>query len=191
MNILSSSKTDPRIIRTKHLLVDAFLKVSKEKDLTEITVKNITDIATVNRATFYSHFNDKYEILDYTLSVTILKDLNDTLSISKTINSNVLSQLFVAISNYMLDVKQSCERNKEAFCNQAHYRIKHELEDILGIMLENTYPEHPRHSIVASATFLSSGICGLAKHWLDNSQASPDEFIESHLSYLTHHISNL
>ena len=66
---------DPRVIRTKQLLVEAFLNVSQEKEMTQITVKNITDRATVNRATFYAHFNDKYEILDYSLSMTVLKDI--------------------------------------------------------------------------------------------------------------------
>ena len=69
---MPSNKMDPRVIRTKQLLVEAFLNVSQEKEMTQITVKNITDRATVNRATFYAHFNDKYEILDYSLSMTCL-----------------------------------------------------------------------------------------------------------------------
>ena len=85
-----TDKIDPRITRTKQLLVDAFQKVSKEKKLSQLTVKNITDEATVNRATFYAHFTDKYDILDYSLDVTILKDLNDTLNISNIINEIVL-----------------------------------------------------------------------------------------------------
>ncbi|MEJ7550509.1 TetR/AcrR family transcriptional regulator, partial [Staphylococcus hominis] len=67
-----TDKIDPRVTRTKQLLVDAFQKVSKEKKLSQLTVKNITDEATVNRATFYAHFTDKYDILDYSLDVTIL-----------------------------------------------------------------------------------------------------------------------
>lgn len=85
-----TDKIDPRVTRTKQLLVDAFQKVSKEKKLSQLTVKNITDEATVNRATFYAHFTDKYDILDYSLDVTILKDLNDTLNISNIINEIVL-----------------------------------------------------------------------------------------------------
>ena len=75
--MMESKSIDPRIVRTKQLLVDAFLKISREKKLSQITVKDITDIATLNRATFYAHFTDKEDLLDYTLSVTILKDLND------------------------------------------------------------------------------------------------------------------
>lgn len=75
VSVLSTTKVDPRIIRTKKLLVEAFQEVSREKRMSQITVKDITERATVNRATFYAHFTDKYDILDYTLSETILKDL--------------------------------------------------------------------------------------------------------------------
>ena len=63
--------------------------------------KNITDRATVNRATFYAHFNDKYEILDYSLSMTILKDIKEALSISETLNGQIISKLFVSIAYYL------------------------------------------------------------------------------------------
>lgn len=63
--MMESKSIDPRIVRTKQLLVDAFLKISREKKLSQITVKDITDIATLNRATFYAHFTDKEDLLDY------------------------------------------------------------------------------------------------------------------------------
>lgn len=150
--MMESKSIDPRIVRTKQLLVDAFLKISREKKLSQITVKDITDIATLNRATFYAHFTDK-DLLDYTLSVTILKDLNDNLSISNVINEKVLRNIFISIASYIKDAAKSCELNSEAFCNKAHQRINNELEDIFAIMLENSYPEHQRDIIVNSASF--------------------------------------
>ena len=125
---MTTTKVDPRIIRTKKS--EAFQEVSREK-MSQITVKDITERATVNRATFYAHFTDKYDILNYTLSETILKDLNNTLSVSDIINETVISNLFISIANYMVEVQDSCKMNSETFCNQAHQRINNELEDIL------------------------------------------------------------
>ena len=65
VSVLSTTKVDPRIIRTKKLLVEAFQEVSREKRMSQITVKDITERATVNRATFYAHFTDKYDITLY------------------------------------------------------------------------------------------------------------------------------
>lgn len=188
--MMGNESIDPRIIRTKQLLVNAFQKVSREKKLSQITVKDITDIATVNRATFYAHFTDKEDILDYTLSVTILKDLNDNLNISNVINDKVLRNIFISIANYMKDVEKSCELNSEAFCHKAHQRINNELEDIFAIMLENSYPDHQRDIIVNSASFLAAGVSGLALHWLNTSQDSADVFIDNNLPFLIHHIAH-
>ena len=188
---MSTTKVDPRIIRTKKLLVEAFQEVSREKRMSQITVKDITERATVNRATFYAHFTDKYDILDYTLSETILKDLNDTLSISDVINEIVISNLFVSIAHYMVEVQDSCEMNSEEFCNRAHKRINNELEDIFTIMLENSFPSHEREILVNSASFLAAGVCGLAKHWLETSKLTPETFIKKNLPYLIQHITQL
>ncbi|MCI2946868.1 TetR/AcrR family transcriptional regulator [Staphylococcus caledonicus] len=188
---MSTTKVDPRIIRTKKLLVEAFQEVSREKKMSQITVKDITERATVNRATFYAHFTDKYDILDYTLSVTILKDLNDSLVISEVINEEVMSTLFISIAHYMAEVHHSCEMNSETFCNQAHKRINNELEDIFTIMLRNSYPEHDIDILVSSASFLSTGLSDLARHWLNTSSLTAEAFIEKNLPFLLHHITHL
>lgn len=188
---MSTTKVDPRIIRTKKLLVEAFQEVSREKKMSQITVKDITERATVNRATFYAHFTDKYDILDYTLSVTILKDLNDSLTISDVINEEVMSTLFISIAHYMAKVHHSCEMNSETFCNQAHKRINNELEDIFTIMLRNSYPEHDIDILVSSASFLSTGLSGLARHWLNTNSLTAEAFIEKNLPFLLHHITHL
>lgn len=188
---MTTTKVDPRIIRTKKLLVEAFQEVSREKKMSQITVKDITERATVNRATFYAHFTDKYDILNYTLSETILKDLNNTLSVSDIINETVISNLFISIANYMVEVQDSCKMNSETFCNQAHQRINNELEDIFTIMLRNSYPEQDIDVLVNSASFLASGLCGLARHWLDTSSLIAEAFIDKNLPFLIHHITHL
>ena len=58
------AKIDPRIRRTRKLLLDAFQELLAEKDFDSITVQDITARATVNRATFYAHFTDKYALVD-------------------------------------------------------------------------------------------------------------------------------
>ncbi|MFF2876506.1 TetR/AcrR family transcriptional regulator [Gottfriedia sp. NPDC057991] len=56
---------DPRIIRTRNLIIDAFTELISEKDLDHIYVKDITNRANINRATFYRHFANKEELYKY------------------------------------------------------------------------------------------------------------------------------
>src|ERR1700734_387862 len=50
--------------RTRQLLQGALRELMKAKAFDEISVQDIADAATVNRATFYDHYTDKYALLD-------------------------------------------------------------------------------------------------------------------------------
>lgn len=56
---------DIRVQKTKKNIEDAFLYLIKEKSFTEITIKDICDNAMISRSTFYSHYKDKYDLLEY------------------------------------------------------------------------------------------------------------------------------
>jgi AcrR family transcriptional regulator len=55
---------DPRIRRTRQLLQNALHKLMQNKAFDEISVQDIAEAATVNRATFYDHYTDKFALLD-------------------------------------------------------------------------------------------------------------------------------
>jgi AcrR family transcriptional regulator len=56
-------KLDPRVVRTRQLLRDALVSLIAEKGFDAITVQDIADRATLNRATFYLHYQDKHDLL--------------------------------------------------------------------------------------------------------------------------------
>src|SRR5580658_2553053 len=55
---------DPRIRRTRELLQQALDKLLESKEFEKISVQDIAEAATVNRATFYDHYNDKFALLE-------------------------------------------------------------------------------------------------------------------------------
>jgi AcrR family transcriptional regulator len=55
---------DPRMRRTRQLLQGALESLLRTKAFDEITVQDITEAATVNRATFYDHYTDKFALLE-------------------------------------------------------------------------------------------------------------------------------
>lgn len=55
---------DPRIRRTLVLIRDALVSLMEEKGFEQITVRDLTGRAEINRATFYLHYQDKYDLLD-------------------------------------------------------------------------------------------------------------------------------
>lgn len=69
-----SKKMDPRVMRTRQLLRDALVELIDEQGYEKITVQDITQRATLNRATFYLHYRDKLDLL-YQSSEEILHEL--------------------------------------------------------------------------------------------------------------------
>ena len=55
---------DPRIRRTRELLQQALAKLLESKEFEKISVHDIAASATVNRATFYAHYPDKFALLE-------------------------------------------------------------------------------------------------------------------------------
>lgn len=54
---------DPRVRRTRRMLQDALASLLKQKDFDSISIGDIAEKSTVNRATFYDHYADKFALL--------------------------------------------------------------------------------------------------------------------------------
>ncbi|PWU67392.1 TetR/AcrR family transcriptional regulator [Gracilibacillus dipsosauri] len=57
-------KIDPRILRTRKLLRDAFIELLLEMDIKKISVNRLAEKATINRVTFYLHYKDITDMMD-------------------------------------------------------------------------------------------------------------------------------
>src|SRR5687767_9828388 len=60
---MARDRLDPRVVRTRQMLREAFMALIAERGFETVTIQDITERATLNRATFYLHYRDKYELL--------------------------------------------------------------------------------------------------------------------------------
>ena len=61
---MEEQKTDPRTIKTKRAIRNAFSKLLSEKSFESITVYDITELAGVNRKTFYRYYKSIPQLVD-------------------------------------------------------------------------------------------------------------------------------
>ena len=59
----ASKDLDPRVRRTRKMLQDALAQLLKEKEFDKISIGDIAEASTLNRATFYDHYPDKFALL--------------------------------------------------------------------------------------------------------------------------------
>ena len=93
---------------TKTSIVDAFIQLLSKKTFEKITIKDITDLANINRATFYAHYDDKYQLFD-----EILHNRSTELIATHTVHIIEhgyisVEPLLDAIFEYLLPVKEHC-----------------------------------------------------------------------------------
>ena len=59
-----TSRTDPRTRKTKRAIRNAFAKLLSEKELNDITVRDVAELAEINRKTFYRYYAGIYQVVD-------------------------------------------------------------------------------------------------------------------------------
>ena len=57
------TKTDRRVSKTRNAITNTLLRLMEEKPLSEITVSELTELADVNRKTFYNHYENMDSVI--------------------------------------------------------------------------------------------------------------------------------
>ncbi|KIL40954.1 TetR family transcriptional regulator [Gordoniibacillus kamchatkensis] len=58
------SKVDRRVLKSQEAIKKAVLELMAEKNFDDITIRDISERANVNRGTIYLHYTDKFDLLD-------------------------------------------------------------------------------------------------------------------------------
>lgn len=82
--MIMNENIDLRVLKTKKSLYEALLELLESHTFEEIKVSEICSKALINRSTFYSHFEDKYSLLD-----SLIKDLKANLKQVLKENKNI------------------------------------------------------------------------------------------------------
>ncbi len=179
---MTQSKVDPRILRTRKLIMDAFIELSEKKEFKDITVKDITAEAMINRATFYYHFEDIYDLLDKSLSEVLLVNLNCDTYQNSELNEEVLISVFKVITNFQRSLSNRCHRGYEDTIARI---IREQLEFIFYKMLLKQRPADDEQALKLTAVMLSWGIYGASVEWRrKGDEVQPETFIKSAVPYI-------
>ena len=68
---------DLRKQRTKNSIINAFIQLRTKKPLEKITVKELAELAYINKATFYTYYQDIYDLSEQLEDEAITNMLND------------------------------------------------------------------------------------------------------------------
>jgi AcrR family transcriptional regulator len=97
-----AESTDPRILRSRRMLMDSLLKLLSKKEFEDISVQEIADEATLNRATFYLHYPDKNALLR-AMTAERFRDLIARRALSFTNCDGALQAIALGVCDYLAE----------------------------------------------------------------------------------------
>lgn len=157
-----SSREDPRVTRTRKLIRDALTSLIAEKSFDAITVQDIAGRATINRATFYAHYTDKFALLD----ALVREDFTARLAQGDPLKIRSVQSMLLAIgSNVFAYVasKGKCRIDRD-FESQVQRTMETELNDFLSPPFGHR-----------TAMLIASVLAGAAMNWRHHAPKSPTE----------------
>ena len=179
-------RVDPRVKRTRELIVRAFNELVAEKGHTGLTVQEIAERATINRATFYAHFNDQYELFDHVISEAFREELRRRLPDSSGLSEENLKALILAACDYLAGLNTACSRTDQQFKPLIEARVQSELYELLLGWIE-ALPRMDSRSANAGimASVVSWAIFGAGLQWSRGGEVhSAEEFADQSLSVI-------
>lgn len=170
--------TDLRIIRTRKFIINSFIHLLEKKDFSSITIRDITSGAMINRATFYHHFVDKYDLLEKVIKEELMANVLLELSNDQEFSEELLKCVFLSITKFHMSLSDRCQRSYHDMKMNIESIIKRELEYIFLQSLLKKYQVERSENLRIIATMLSWMIYAAVMDWKDRSSKSPEDYVE-------------
>ncbi len=187
-------RVDPRVKRTRQLLQQAFLELAKEKSFASITVQDIAERATVNRATFYAHFEDKYELLASMIREWFQQDVADKLPPASRWEVSALRVLIGAVFDFLKKVHSRCKPTCTQFEPIFEQAVQQELAELLVSRLKQVPASGTglRVPAATTASVMSWAIFGAAVQWSREGRiTTKEQMVDDVLIVLTEGMGHL
>jgi AcrR family transcriptional regulator len=165
---------DPRIRRTRELLQQALSSLLESKEFEKISVHDITDAATLNRATFYAHYPDKFALLECMVAARFQALLDARGVVFDGSCQGALRAIVLGVCDFLAG--SPCHGTDRDRHMEPH--MESAVVSVVRHMLLGGLRQHPAASAVSPellAATLSWAIYGAAKEWAQTPNRPPSE----------------
>lgn len=171
---MENRKEDRRVVKTKNALYEGLCVLLKEKDIKEITVRELTDMVDLNRATFYLHFQDIYALLEE-VNDMLVNELKELIEGYFPINFGLKGEEFY--TDLLEFIKQKEKYTVVLLSENSSYILREKLNRVIqGVIMD--YLRADANSIKAPdieyiCDFVVSGYTAMVVRWVQSGMKKP------------------
>ncbi len=172
------------------LLADSFKELACQAPIEKITVKEITDRAGVIRPTFYNHFQDKYELLEWIINQDLIEPIKPF--IRSGLTTQAMTFLFVNIEKekefYM---KVSRLEGQNSFFSISQHCIESLLEEVCEEHRQRREPKYEWLTPERLAQYYGQSMVFVMIEWLHSGMTiSAEELAELYQYMMSHSLED-
>ena len=167
----ASEDLDPRVRRTRKMLQDALAQLLKEKEFDKISIGDLAEASTLNRATFYDHYQDKFALLQ-SLVATQFEELIAKRNIRFDSCEGALKSIAMAVCYYLAE---TIKPGSDAL-RQASAPMETAIVSVVRRGILHGFAKHPPKSgmpVEILSSTVAWAIYGAAKEWVQGSKRMP------------------
>ncbi|WP_240420588.1 TetR/AcrR family transcriptional regulator [Paenibacillus periandrae] len=163
---------DPRVLRTRQLIREAFRELLRSKGFDAISINDIAQNATINRATFYDHYVDKYALLDETIEQAFHGMIPEEVMLAEEFTGEICDQLILMTHSYIVDFYRICRMDSKSIAKLVDDKIKKMLEQTIeGIFIKGENHQLPGYDYIKIISAMtSSAIYSGAFRWFTDGE---------------------
>lgn len=166
---------------TKKAIADGIKELTKKKSFDKITVQDITQTCGLNRQTFYYHFQDKYDLVNWIYYNEAISIIFQDLTFENW-DSRVL-QLLIKMKQEDYFYQNTLKASVENEFREYLFRITCELfENIIDQIVENNRMQENEKRFISE--FYAFGIVGTIMSWAQHGMKETPEYIASQMKNL-------
>jgi len=163
---MSVNTNDPRVLRTRQLLQTALLELMQEKPFQAISVTDLTRRATLNRATFYLHYLDKFDLLAQSARDTFMAVIHERLPDWDAFHVEDIQLLTQATCEYLDGFLKGCAPANKPYEPLIEAELQRVLYDYICGWLDGETGHSPDTLPVETcATMVSSTVLHMSLKW--------------------------
>lgn len=176
---------------TNRGLADSLKELAAGRPIEKITIKEITDKAGVIRPTFYNHFQDKYELMEWIITTDLLEPIQPL--IRAGMNKEAMVLLLTNIEKEKVFYQRAIKMEGPiTFHEIAMKCVKRALSVIIQEHISGKNPKYAWLTPETIATYYAQSMCFVTEEWIQQEMiVSPQEMGEAYHYIITRSMNDV